>query len=681
MLLKGRGLRAIPNWFAALCAVCFVSPAQAQDVLPASPAVTAPIVSPDGRVISYPPSYFSSFQPQTARDMVERLPGFTLTTETGARGLGSNPVNVTINSQRPAAKSDGIEGILSRITAARVTRIDLIRGGNSSDAQGQRLVANLVVANGAGSGTATLTGSREPRSDLGGGLDVNYQTPIGAWNWTGGITLNNTPTNIRSVLQRFDSAADLSEALEDNGLAVERNVALTMTVSRDLAGGTLSTNMRLARNRERIAQKRAPVFSDVNLELFRDQSIKRDGEFGMDWSGRIGRDHVMTVSLLGRTGTSDVTASATSNTDTSTSSDRTKTTELVARATVKRGGDRRFTGEFGTELAYNRRFSNLTVDLDGVPVALPGSNIMIRELRNETFANATLRLGVWQIESNVALELSQIGTDDATSRKRNLSFIKPSLVVSRAFGDATDVRLEARRTVGQLDFDGFVASTDFINDRPIAGNAELRPEVTDSFTLSLDHRLGQGGALNLNASRQIIRDALAFVPLTNGGQAQLNFGDIKLWTVSGSLSLPLNRFAKGARLDFSGDWTGARRPDELTGIDRNSGRSAVSFATKFRHDLTQSRIAYGFGVYVTPNEQTFFVDEISRVKAPVEANAFIETTALLGYKITLSALAGLGKRSTTRVLFDPDRSGAIDFSERVAEQGGIKMTIILVRQF
>src|SRR6185312_15828282 len=100
---------------------------------------------------TYPASFFANAHPATANDMIGRLPGFNLDTGSGARGFAGSGGNVLIDGTRPAAKSDGLNSILSRIPADTVDHIELIRGGAPGiDMQGQSVVANVVLKPNAG---------------------------------------------------------------------------------------------------------------------------------------------------------------------------------------------------------------------------------------------------------------------------------------------------------------------------------------------------------------------------------------------------------------------------------------------------------------------------------------------------------------------------------------------------
>ncbi|MBL4631139.1 MAG: Plug domain-containing protein [Paraglaciecola sp.] len=95
--------------------------------------------------------FFAKYTPQTALDMVLRLPGFLLIeTDNDVRGFAAGAGNVLIDGRRPTTKSGGIEEALSRIPAMQVAKIEVIRGASGSvDAAGQAVVANVIrVKNG-----------------------------------------------------------------------------------------------------------------------------------------------------------------------------------------------------------------------------------------------------------------------------------------------------------------------------------------------------------------------------------------------------------------------------------------------------------------------------------------------------------------------------------------------------
>jgi hypothetical protein len=105
---------------------------------------TAAWAEGDG-VLDYPPSFFAAARPNTAYDMIGRLPGFNFDDGKSARGFAGTAGNVLIDGQRPTAKTDDLQSILTRIPASDVERIEVIRGGAQGiDMHGQTVVANVV---------------------------------------------------------------------------------------------------------------------------------------------------------------------------------------------------------------------------------------------------------------------------------------------------------------------------------------------------------------------------------------------------------------------------------------------------------------------------------------------------------------------------------------------------------
>jgi len=102
---------------------------------------------------TYTPDYFAQFQPITARDMLSRIPGFTLQGGgNGERGFGQANLNILINGRRPSSKSSDANDILGRITAQTVERIEIV-DGTSLDIPGLTgQVANIITSTGKLSG-------------------------------------------------------------------------------------------------------------------------------------------------------------------------------------------------------------------------------------------------------------------------------------------------------------------------------------------------------------------------------------------------------------------------------------------------------------------------------------------------------------------------------------------------
>ena len=116
----------------------------AQESAPAAAQAVTPATNQG--VTSYPASFFAEAQPNSAMDMIARIPGFAFDPGDSVRGYGGAAGNVLIDGQRNASKSEGLEDALRRLQAKQVERIDIIRGGAPGiDMQGKTVIANVVL--------------------------------------------------------------------------------------------------------------------------------------------------------------------------------------------------------------------------------------------------------------------------------------------------------------------------------------------------------------------------------------------------------------------------------------------------------------------------------------------------------------------------------------------------------
>ena len=124
-------------------------PAAAAPVQAAS--APAPSSIAGGGVVRYNADFFVSMRPNTAFDMIQRLPGFAFDAGANVRGFAGAAGNVLIDGDRPTSKEDNLENILKRVSATQVDHIDLIRGAAPGiDMQGRTVLANVVLKSGSG---------------------------------------------------------------------------------------------------------------------------------------------------------------------------------------------------------------------------------------------------------------------------------------------------------------------------------------------------------------------------------------------------------------------------------------------------------------------------------------------------------------------------------------------------
>ena len=178
----------------AALTIAAAAPALAAETAPTAPRQTAQ--AGDTGVLVFTPDFFADARPNTALDMVNRVPGFSVNDGDGARGFEGAVGNILINGSRPASKNDTGSNVLGRTVAAQVERIELVRGGAPGiDMQGYSVVANVILKT-TSSREHVLTANAslfEGGQDLFGGIsssDSNGAGPVVRVDANGNILRN-----------------------------------------------------------------------------------------------------------------------------------------------------------------------------------------------------------------------------------------------------------------------------------------------------------------------------------------------------------------------------------------------------------------------------------------------------------------------------------------------------------
>lgn len=653
-----------------------------------------PVVVPVGPDPVYPTDFYKPFQPQTALDMLERTPGFLLTEGTSVRGFGGAAGNVLIDGQRPTVKGGGIGEVLRRIAASRVERVVLLRGTDAAEAQGQTLVANVVLrADAGGSGNASLTLSHTADGVISPSARISHARAIAGWQTNIELSgeIARFPTN--GIYLDRDAAGTLTRTRREHIAGKAPEYGLALSTSGALAGGTLTVNLRL--NKDGYSSKRGiDVFEgpaddtpDARRDIAYDEK-GRSGELGLDWTRRLGSGWTAKLVGLGRIERYTTDEDLVEATYRGLSSRLQKPSEFVARATIAREGDHPVRPEFGGEVAYNRLSSLLDYAEDTgaglTPTPLANAATRVSEMRGEAFANLTVKLtGHLSLESGMAVEFSRIRVTGEAAQEQSLSYLKPSLALVWSPSSSTQVRLGARRTVDQLDFGDFSASVNQADGRPLGGNSGLRPAQVTRAVARLDHRWGKGGAIAMEAWHQWHTGLLGYLVLPTGDEALGTIGDARQWGVSLQGTLPLDMALKGARLTVDGKWRGSRLRDPMTGGRRPMDDiAAQTLTTEFRHDVPALRSSWGVTWTAPEQARVYYTGEVLRWHDRAIWGAYIETTALVGFKTTLRAKAFNGADNyRIRQFYNPSRAGAFGGRERRDQQSGGVVSFTMARTF
>lgn len=657
----------------------------------ATPGAPPPVIAAGPEPV-YPAEFFKPFQPQTAYDMLQRTPGFLLSEGSSVRGFGGAAGNVLIDGQRPTVKDGGITEVLQRIAAVRVERIVLLRGSDTAEAQGQTLVANVVLrADARGSGNASLTLAHTTDGRIAPNGRISLARAIAGWQTSIELSGKSVRYPANSLYENRDSTGALTYRRIERITANAPVYNLALSTSGTVAGGTLTVNLRLNDSAYRSGRDilvQTPGLPDVTRTIAYAEK-GRNGELGADWTWRLGKGWTAKLVGLARIETLTTNEDYVEGSYRGLSSLTQRPVEYVARSTITREGDHPLRPELGFELAYNRLTSRLDYAEDNagtglIPIALSNADTRVSELRGEAFANLTLRLSKrFTLETGTAIEVSHIRVTGAAPSQQSLSYLKPSAALVWSPSAQTQLRLGMRRKVDQLDFGDFAASVDQADGRPLGGNSSLRPARITRLLARIDHRWGKGGALAVEAYHQTHQGLLGYLVLPGGDQALGTIGDGRQWGVTAQGTLPLGALVKGARITLDGTWRGSRIRDRLTGaVHAMDDIAPLTLSVEMRHDVPRLKSSWGVTWAAAEQGDVYYTDEVLHWHDRPRWGAYVETTVIPGVKTTLNGKALLGSDSDRlRRFWQPTRAGLYSGSESRVMRSGSTVSLTVAKSF
>ncbi|MFT4769651.1 MAG: hypothetical protein ACI8RN_002802 [Glaciecola sp.] len=649
---------------------------------------------------SYPRAYFLPFTPQTAREMLDRLPGFVFDPGTDVRGFGATAGNVLIDGARPSSKSGGLEEALSRIGANIVERIEVIRGSaGAREAAGQGVVANIVTRR-IESTRVELALERAAHGKYNTAIDLVYAAGGTVWSTESqfNATVKNRP--LKGIRKSLDANAITTLVVAENSPSETEDVGISSRVKRASSSGILTVNGRLyyspsSATIERIGFDGEAISGDPDQRQIIGVERKRfDSELGIDWTYSL-RD-AWALKLISLSRYDEFESQSSNGVERPVGTvvagslfKRDETTlESILRATVGRSDGRRLRPEFGSELTYNRLDSRVgfqsQAGFGASMLDLPVTTVTVEEIRSEVFANLRwFYSDELRLEAGVAAEGSRISVSGDANNAQAFFFAKPFATLIYDLQPAVQLRIDGRRTVGQLDFSDFAASASLADDRQLDGNPDLGPDQTTRLSASIDLRSDNFGAANLEIFHEWREDVLEQVVLPSGGAGLGNAGSARVWGLRSTASVALSPWIPNGRLELDATLLDATFDDPIIAGQRSvSSIDASDILVEFRQDLLDKRMSWGVSYRPPLQGPFFFVDEISTNRDGRYWGLFAETTRFFGLKMRLN-LDGIGKQnfSRRREFFQPDRSGVFRGSELISRDQGMFVRLTFSGQF
>ncbi len=529
-------------------------------------------------VLQYPAAFFADARPNTAYDMVQRLPGFLFDDGKKARGFAGTAGNVLIDGQRPTAKTDDLQSILQRIPASDVERVEVIRGGAQGiDMQGQTVVANVVRKSSDSTQIVTdVDANFWPDGHIVPDASVQFTHRTG--NSTYEASLQQIGNYDDSVGKGLYNITQLPNGAfthyglhyKSMGIGWGANGAATFP----LFGGQFKAN---------VTYRDSPQNS-MNLFIANggnwwdlDNTGKKNGEVGLHWIGPVGGTELETLVLqrLGRT--TDYQESQLPG-DHEIFATRQRTAESIARATIRYRPNPNLTIESGAEAAYNQLDGQSHYSQNGTDIPLPSANARVDEKRGELFGQATWNFTPeWKLEVGARFEYSVIGETGYTTLSREFFYPKPRLLLSWTPVKERQFRFRYERVLGQLDFTNFIASSNLTSTGVSAGNPNLAPDRHTQYEFSFEQDFWERGAFVASLMHEEIAGVLDYIPVVGPSgifDAPGNIGTGHNNQANVQITLPLDRFGlQNGLLKSTTIWkiTGVRDPAtnttrEISGI-------------------------------------------------------------------------------------------------------------------
>jgi outer membrane receptor protein involved in Fe transport len=584
-------------------------------------------------VTSYPPEFFADAHPNSALDMVARLPGFSLDTGSGVRGYEGAAGNVLIDGQRPAAKSDGLDAILQRILSTHVARIDVIRGGAPGiDMQGKTVIANVITKGGGGfRAVIHYASDRSTDGRAYNTLRVEGSGQIGQRSLEGGLTVSGFIDDGLGDGPLTRTAGDgvrlLAGHIHGQGWGTQS--VLTGATEAPLAGGRLRINGRaLAQtyNSDELDSIRLP---DTHSEHDHQDDNKWQSELGGRYNHGFGTRTNVEFVALRQDAHEEYADAFDTPTDAQIFHQDTTTSETILRGVMKFQQTPKLSWEAGAEGAYNTLDNAIRFSANGASIRLPAANVRVTETRGEVFGKAVWRpFQTITVEGAVREEGSNIASAGDVNLEKTLYYTKPRILVTWAPSADTQVRVRYEREVGQLDFGAFTASTTLVSGVVTAGNPNLVPSQSWTSEIALERHFWGSGGITLTARHLALTDVVdrapIFLPSGAAFDAPANIGDATEDDAVVDLTLPLDKLGlKGAQIrgQFTRRWSTVTDP--TTRAPRGiSGQRPTDWELHFSQPVGQ--VIYGVDVFGSWQQRNYRFNAVQIDKLGANVTPFWE---------------------------------------------------------
>ncbi len=583
--------------------------------------------------VVYSAEFFTQYNPITANDMLDRIPGISLRGgpgggRGGGRGLGTGG-NLLINGQRIAGKDNSASDQLARITAAEVERIEIIRdttGALNVRGAGEVINIILVAVESRSSTTVELINRLNHDDTFETGGSVAWSQQVG--NFQALVNLRSRPNyeNRDNREVRLGPDGELLGTLFQEDIRDQDEQSFSTNMSYSLGPHRMQLNALISNGdhlrpirRDFVDFTDAGVVNSIEEEQIKNE--ERNWEIGGDYEYNFNNGSRLAILFLAnneirnsvreRFRADPIEVGLSKNLFIDSKRER---QESIVQTNYNFSLNETQSLRVGFEWADTQLDSSLLIgssfgseppsaSVGGlsplVSVSNPGTKV--QEIRYEGFAFHNWTLGARSsLESSVVYETSEISQTGAVNKSRDFQFWRPSFDYRFNFTDNFRFRGTVQRNVSQLSFSSFAATAND-EDRDLdalAGNPELEPQTGWNYEGGLEYRLpNDGGVLSSNIFYSEIDNQIGRINATVNPDQPLsatgNVGPAKRWGIFNRASIRLSRFdLPDAILGLTLGLFDSEIIDPFLKTKQRIGGRGFANVT-FRHDITSLALSYG----------------------------------------------------------------------------------------
>lgn len=648
---------------------------------------------------SYPVIYFSDFQPNTARDMVSRIPGFSLQNGgNGARGFGQASLNILINGRRPSSKTSGADAILGRIPADKVIRID-IKDGASLDIPGlSGQVADIITG--------------------GSGISGSWNYAVRSWEGTdpqlqdGGISISGERGDL-SYVASFNSRefkfteAGIETFSDANGNVFENRIEdLYYRETRP----TLDLNLTYAPANEHVANLNlSGSYGNRNQgvdEFFTAATARGNDGFSIFNAGEdeieyeIGGDYALPFGPESLSGTLKLIAlhrfEDSDNGDVfalypdggaafnSAFLRGTLEGEYIGRSEYSFQTNAAHDWQVSLEGAFNYLDRDTFYTDSNTPTEF--DNVRVEEKRAE--GNITHSWAVndrLDLQTSIGAEFSQLSVPTANEPSRE--FVRPKGFISASYAasEAYTWRAKLERAVGQLNFGLFTDGINLTDNFASTGNSQIVPTQSWNAEVELARQDTKAISGTIKAFVNFIEDPIDRIRFLDGSEGPGNLDTAVEYGLEANATWLLSSIGlDGMRLELDGALRSSDIDDPVTGLSsRLNNQEIWDYKLRYRYDMPGT--PYAFGLEFEQDRNSIFrrLDQTfdGRLNLP-ESKIFAEHKTLWGMTVRLVGQNLLNEKVVRpRIIFEGDRSGPVSQIQYFERERGRRISLELSDTF